>query len=376
MVAEFWVYGLVMAPMSILIGIATATIGFTAWGIVVPLVWIGLGGGEDDGWMYYALFTSIFMDFVNGLCLTAIYAVQDKVHWKKGALFGLPACGIAIGCIFASKVALEFFKDEIKKGLGYMVIVIGISFVIRGYGQWKKQKAALEETPGEDQGLLPGSQGSTFLHKKATDDGELSPENASQAVHDWNSSRPQNNDEVGCIGVISGPIVPSTPTPVRKQPEPAVVNTADLDEVVEEEAWTVAWIIRYTLMILITTVSSVLSGLLGMGSGTNFVLAFLYLMKFDLLMATGTGVLIMTGLMFSMTLCYLLGAMPAVYDNIDWLWPYFVLPSCFGLIGTVMGAFFSLRFSPLKMNFVIAFLLVGVGLIAVVEPYIIHAVDG
>lgn len=68
--------------------------------------------------------------------------------------------------------------------------------------------------------------------------------------------------------------------------------------------------------------------------------------------------------------------MPAVHENIGFLWPYFVLPSGFGLVGTAMGAFFSLRFSPLKMNFVIAFLLVSVGLIAVVEPYIIKAVDG
>lgn len=68
--------------------------------------------------------------------------------------------------------------------------------------------------------------------------------------------------------------------------------------------------------------------------------------------------------------------MPYVHESIGWLWPYFVLPSCFGLIGTALGAFFSLKFSPLKMNFVIAFLLVSVGLIAVVEPYIIKAVDG
>lgn len=50
-------------------------------------------------------------------------------------MFGIPACGIAIGCIFASKVALDFFKEEIKKGLGYVVIVIGITFIIRGYHQ-------------------------------------------------------------------------------------------------------------------------------------------------------------------------------------------------------------------------------------------------
>lgn len=65
-------------------------------------------------------------------------------------------------------MALEFFKEEIKKGLGYLVIVIGISFVIRGcvfasfrflltpssYGQWKRQK---EAQIGEVQILLPQS---------------------------------------------------------------------------------------------------------------------------------------------------------------------------------------------------------------------------
>jgi hypothetical protein len=68
--------------------------------------------------------------------------------------------------------------------------------------------------------------------------------------------------------------------------------------------------------------------------------------------------------------------MPEVHNNIHWLWPYFVLPSGFGLIGTILGAFFSFKFSPLKMNFVIAFLLVAVGLIAVVEPYIIKNING
>lgn len=98
------------------------------------------------------------------------------------------------------------------------------------------------------------------------------------------------------------------------------MGTSDNDKILEDERWTVAWMIRYTIMMLITVGSSALSGLLGMGmllhhavsnccigSGTNFVLAFLYLMKFDLIEATGTGVFIMTGLMCSMSICYLLG---------------------------------------------------------------------
>jgi len=370
-----------MAPMGILIGIATATIGFTAWGIVVPLVWIGLGGGKDDGWMYYALFTSIFMDFVNGLCLTVIYAIQEKIDWKKGALIGVPACGIAVGCIFASKVALEYFKEDIKKGLGYLVIVIGLTFIIRGVSQWRKAKELAKAT--EIQILLPPSQINTLdMPNHKVEDGP------NETIIDYKEDLPgtisesedserhleTHGNEIGCISVVSGPIVPNGSGSI-----PAVISSRTMEHQKKEEIeekWTVAWIIRYTLMILITVGSSVLSGLLGMGSGTNFVLAFLYLMKFDLITATGTGVLIMTGLMCSMAVCYLLGAMPAVHENIFWLWPYFVLPSGFGLIGTIMGAFFSLKFSPLKMNFVIAFLLVAVGLIAVVEPYIIKAVDG
>jgi len=327
MAVAFWVYGLVMAPMGILIGVATATIGFTAWGIVVPLVWIGLGGGRDDGWMYFALFTSIFMDFINGLVLTVLYAASDNIKWKKGLIFGIPACGIAIGCIFASKVALEYFKNEIKKGLGYVVIIIGLTFVIRGYTQWKKQKE-LEEK----QVLLP-EQGAAESPLPFSDDKES--------------------------GVIK-----SVRNSVRGSYED-----------IETEPWSTEVVLRYAAMSVVTVASSCLSGLLGMGSGTNFILAFLYLLKFDLIVATGTGVLIMTGLMFSMSVCYLLGVMPAVNENISWLWPYFVLPSGFGIIGTFIGVFFSMKISPLKMNFVIAFLLVCVGLIAVIEPHVIPVDD-
>lgn len=77
----------------------------------------------------------------------------------------------------------------------------------------------------------------------------------------------QNGNEIGCIAVMSGPIVPNTPIPPhRVVPDPVNSGIIDTEKIQdEEERWTIAWIIRYILMILITVGSSVLSGLLGMG---------------------------------------------------------------------------------------------------------------
>ena len=77
----------------------------------------------------------------------------------------------------------------------------------------------------------------------------------------------QNENEIGCIAVMSGPIVPNTPIPPHHiVPDPVNSGIIDTEKIQdEEERWTIAWIIRYVLMILITVGSSVLSGLLGMG---------------------------------------------------------------------------------------------------------------
>lgn len=76
---KLFIFGVVMVPLSILIGVASATVGFTAWNIVVPLLWIGF-----DLELYDSLFISIFVDLLNGLTLTVIYAVQQEVNFRLG----------------------------------------------------------------------------------------------------------------------------------------------------------------------------------------------------------------------------------------------------------------------------------------------------
>eukprot|EP01126_Amoeba_proteus_P053374 TRINITY_DN6500_c0_g1_i2.p1 TRINITY_DN6500_c0_g1~~TRINITY_DN6500_c0_g1_i2.p1 ORF type:complete len:157 (+),score=18.84 TRINITY_DN6500_c0_g1_i2:115-585(+) len=139
-----------------------------------------------------------------------------------------------------------------------------------------------------------------------------------------------------------------------------------------EEVWSTGTIFRYFLNGLVVSLSAAVSGLLGMGSGTNFVLGFLYILKFELLKAVGTGVYIMTILMGIMSVVYLLDRLPYVANNIWWLWRYLLISTVSGLLGTSFGIIFSLKIPQLKMNFIIAFLLIVIGLIAVIEPYVIR----
>jgi hypothetical protein len=158
-------------------------------------------------------------------------------------------------------------------------------------GQWRKQKA--QEKAGEVQILLPGGNGSGGKEDSEMSNDSIPMEFREQQKTYYSLDQQQEDDlqsvgytvlpqvgkvtiqdksengtnEIGCIGVMSGPIVPNSQLSPRPPfPEPSV-NTGSLDneKVKEDEPWTVAWIIRYVLMILITVGSSVLSGLLGMG---------------------------------------------------------------------------------------------------------------
>lgn len=58
--ANVGIFAAIMAPLAIVIGFATASVGFTCWSIVVPLLWVGF---EID--VYDSLFTSIATDCTN-----------------------------------------------------------------------------------------------------------------------------------------------------------------------------------------------------------------------------------------------------------------------------------------------------------------------
>jgi uncharacterized membrane protein YfcA len=58
--------------------------------------------------------------------------------------------------------------------------------------------------------------------------------------------------------------------------------------------------------------------------------------------------------------------------NLSTLWPYLIITISFGLIGTIIGAFMSYKIAPMYLNFIIAVILIVVGVGAIVEPYFLE----
>jgi hypothetical protein len=58
------IFAAIIVPLSLLIGLATATVGFTSWSILVPLLWVGF-----DIDVYDALLTAIATDALNSSCM-------------------------------------------------------------------------------------------------------------------------------------------------------------------------------------------------------------------------------------------------------------------------------------------------------------------
>ena len=132
---QFTFFLLEAIPLTILIGITAATIGYTAWAIAVPLLFVGLGFPIFD-----ALFISLAVDLVNSIILTIIYSKKDKVDFKNGIKYGLFAVlGSIIGVIIAVFLLLDN-QDIFRGSVGYVFLILGVFFFYRAYNTKKKSE--------------------------------------------------------------------------------------------------------------------------------------------------------------------------------------------------------------------------------------------
>ncbi len=132
---ELWGFLLLFAPIAVLVGIAAASISFSAWNIVVPLLFVGFNFNVHD-----AITLSVIMDLTNAFILTVVFSRHKKVNFQDGIRLVIPAlAGAGVAFYFSSRYLIQN-PDKLKGGIGYFVLLIGVYFIMKGVQGLKREK--------------------------------------------------------------------------------------------------------------------------------------------------------------------------------------------------------------------------------------------
>jgi len=304
MSVDLLTFTLVFIPIALIIGLASGTIGYTAWAIVVPLVFVVFGFG-----LYESLYISVFIDLVDSLYLIFKYSKKGKVDFKTGSKWGLVAIIGAIGGFILSDRFLANNQDILKGSVGYIVIVLGSFFIYKGFSQRKEKKATQFEKPENLSSLekeIPANDNDRIDSKKKSDE--------SQEV----TSKTRFNPILSYLILFGGVLV-----------------------------------------------SGALAGLVGLGSGMNFVLFFMIALGWGLRKSTGTGIYLM---FLVMAFCAFAFASKIDFINI---WPYMLISSSISLIGTIIGSYYAFKLPNDKLNLLVGSTMILAALIATFQTYLI-----
>jgi len=308
--ANFWLFVIEAIPLAILIGVASATIGYTAWSIVVPLLFVGFGFNVFD-----ALFVSLCTDFIDTSVLTYRYAKKQKVNLKLGAIYGRPGVAAAIiGSIFAYTL-LPANQNLLRGGVAYVFLLMGFIFFLRARGMQKKDKA--------------------------------------------NAASPKSNT---ANEVINSSVTASQITAVD-------AGTNQMNPNPQKKGFQIPENLTKTIMILGVAISGLLSGLMGIGGGSNFTMLFMFVLGakygFDTLRSTGTGCFVM--LMVSATLSIVFGALSDILTSI----PYLAIIAVFAVIGTIIGLRIAFKVKEFTLNYIISAAIVTAAIVSTVQSMLL-----
>lgn len=135
---------MIFFPLSFLIGIAASAIGFTAWSLIVPVLFVLF-----DFNLYLTIYISLLVDFGNAVVMTLIAAKKHRVDIRQGLKLGVIACLVVIPGIYVGTTFIPQNTDFFKGSVGIFNLLLGIIFILRGYKKGKNEKA---NNQGMDQG--------------------------------------------------------------------------------------------------------------------------------------------------------------------------------------------------------------------------------
>jgi len=146
----------ILVPLSLFIGIAASAIGFTAWPLVVPVLFILCGFD-----LYLTLFSSLLVDCGNAFVMTLVAAKHRQINIRRGFLLAVFALLWIAGGILVGKVFIPGNEDFFRGSAGIMTIIIGISFIIKGF----KNKPARSSIPDSDNDPVNGNRQADTVNK-------------------------------------------------------------------------------------------------------------------------------------------------------------------------------------------------------------------
>lgn len=332
------IYALIGCPVYIIIGCSAATIGFTAWLLVVPLLLVGFKLHVQQ-----AIVVAASVDCLNALVILLLFAFQA---WRSGSMptFGVAfarygrvflfaACiGLAccITCLFFSERVLTLIQDRLKGGIGFVLIIIGCLFIVRGVIAYRRGRKLASSVPP-----------------------------ASMTIQTTEAIPVQQEESLPLLG--------SEQQQQRKsahgdEEEQQVLTLGQVFWHCEPGIWSH---LRGIVAILVCVISGSLSGLLGVGSGLNFTLVFLVVFRTQIRQST----LLACGMMFLLTAAILISIPLGSLTHIDMgnLYPWLLMSLGYSMCGVFLGFFLSTRVSPVALNFLVAACLIVGGILATVE---------
>ncbi len=161
---DFVIILLILVPICILVGFAASTIGYTAWSLIVPLLFVLFGFD-----IRIVLFISLSIDCVNAFLMTRFSIRMNEIDIpisKKTAY--LSSISTVFG-VFIGLIILLNNQGFFRGGMGYVNILLGTIFIIKGIKMLNQpeknleEKAMIQDQKKADLVFYAGSIASAFL---------------------------------------------------------------------------------------------------------------------------------------------------------------------------------------------------------------------
>ncbi len=137
---EFIFILLILLPICILVGFAASTIGYTAWSLIVPLLFVLFGFD-----IRIVLLISLSIDCVNAFLMTRFSIRLNEIDLPISKKTSYLASISTVFGVFIGFLILLNNQGFFRGGMGYVNIILGTIFIIKGVKMLNQPEKNLEE---------------------------------------------------------------------------------------------------------------------------------------------------------------------------------------------------------------------------------------